>query len=117
MSNPTGKGGFGERPEDRNINGKNAANLAQLRKLALSIGNETVTGKDGTQISRVELILRMWSMSNNWQLQKLFMEYAYGKVPDDVSLNMPQQITFRVIYADERDPDNIEAAETRPEAA
>ena len=63
-------------------------NFDALRKLAMMIGNETITGKDGTAMSRAEVILRGWSFSNNYQLQKAFMEIAYGKVPDALKMDI-----------------------------
>jgi hypothetical protein len=62
-----------------------------LRALAKMIANEPIPGKslEGEPIlmSRVELILRSWAASRgNWQLQRQFMEIAYGKVKDEVEL-------------------------------
>lgn len=56
-----------------------------LRKLAQLIGNEDTD--DGKTV--VEKILRTWSKSPNPQFQKTFIEIAYGKVPDSVSLTDP----------------------------
>jgi hypothetical protein len=52
-------------------------------------------------MTRVELILRSWSMSNNYQLQKAYMEIVYGKVPDEINLKSNNKIVFEVKYADE----------------
>jgi hypothetical protein len=65
-----------------------------LRELAKMIANEKIEGKtkDGQSVvmSRVELILRDWATSKgNWQLQKQFMEIAYGKVKDEIELSGP----------------------------
>ena len=62
-------------------------NFDALRALAKVIANEKVQTKDGqTVMSRVELILRQWAASGNWQLQKQFIEVAYGKVKDELEL-------------------------------
>lgn len=75
-------------------------NFDALRKLAMMIGNEPITAKDGTTMTRAELILRSWSMSNNYQLQKAYMEIAYGKVPDEVNLKSDNKVVFEVRYID-----------------
>ncbi len=65
-------------------------NFDALRSLAKMIANEKVQTKDGlTAMSRVELILRQWATSGIWQLQKQFMEVAYGKVKDEIELSGP----------------------------
>lgn len=60
-----------------------------LRELAQQIAHETPKdshGKplviDGHIATVTEAILRQWATSKNPQLQKAFIEYAYGKVPD-----------------------------------
>lgn len=55
-----------------------------LRELAKQIAQEKVEGKDGSVMSRIELILRRWSLSDNPQLAGRFIEIAYGKVPDEI---------------------------------
>ena len=66
-------------------------NFDALRALAKMIANEKIEGKDTNGqpviMSRVELILRSWASSKgNWQLQKQFIEVAYGKVKDELEL-------------------------------
>jgi hypothetical protein len=48
-----------------------------LRKMAQKIAVE-----DAGDMTRIELIMRAWSLSKNPTLQQKFIEYAYGKVPD-----------------------------------
>lgn len=48
-----------------------------LRALAQQIATEGTD--DG--FSRIELIMRSWSLSTDPRLQQAFVEYAYGKVP------------------------------------
>jgi hypothetical protein len=87
---------------DKRINRKGRPkNFDGLRELGKLIGLETITAKDGSAMTRVELILRSWSMSNNYQLQKAYMEIVYGKVPDEINLKSNNKIVFEVKYADE----------------
>lgn len=61
-----------------------------LRTLAQDIAHEEAqaSGKpvviNGKKVTVTEAILRQWAMSKNPKLQQLFMEVAYGKVPDTV---------------------------------
>ena len=59
----------------------------QLRKLGQAIAGETVTTSRGARITLAEAILRRWAESKEPQLQKAFMEYAFGKVPDKLETN------------------------------
>src|SRR6266567_4346751 len=56
----------------------------QLRKLAQQIADEEVTDRRGEKIRLAEAILRSWAESKEPMLQKSFMEYAFGKVPDKI---------------------------------
>jgi hypothetical protein len=96
MSNPTGKGGFGERRASINRNGR-PRSFDALRKLAQQIAAEIVPGKqgqpatvktlnlDGSEGEHVltvaEGILRQWATSGKPELQRAFVEVAFGKVP------------------------------------
>ena len=62
-----------------------------LRALAQEIAHEKAKNSDGKVIvhdghavSVAEAIMRKWASSNNPQLQKAFVEIAFGKVPDTV---------------------------------
>jgi len=58
-----------------------------LRELGKLLANEAVTSKDGSiKMSRVEIILRDWLTSPNFQKQRAALEVAYGKVPDKIEL-------------------------------
>lgn len=65
-----------------------------LRELAQQIAHETAQagGTDvvvnGHKVTVSEAILRQWAMSKNPQLQRAFIEVAYGKVPDDVKVDV-----------------------------
>lgn len=75
-----------------------------LRKLAQQLAHEkaTVKGKtliiNGKTVTMTEAILRQWAMSKNPKMQQLFMEVAYGKVPNvtEVELSGGIDITKKV---------------------
>ena len=87
MSNPTGKGGF--KKNDPRINRKGRPkSFDALRELAQQIAHEAAIKNDkcvvinGKKATVTEMILRKWATSNNTQLQRAFIEIAFGKVPD-----------------------------------
>lgn len=58
-----------------------------LRELAKKVAGEEVEVKvDGVdtpmKMTRAEVMLRQWAVSSQFQLQKAFIELAYGKTPD-----------------------------------
>ena len=64
-----------------------------LRKLALQISHELVREESGEPmvidahyVTNAELILRRWANSREPQLQKGFVEIAFGKVPDELKV-------------------------------
>jgi hypothetical protein len=64
-----------------------------LRKLAQQIAHEAVL-KDGEPlviaghvVTTAELVMRSWAASREPQLQKGFVEIAYGKVPDEMKVS------------------------------
>ena len=66
-----------------------------LRELAQQIANETAAGADGKPLvisghvaTIAEMILRSWARSSNPQLVRGFIEVAYGKVPDELRLDL-----------------------------
>lgn len=76
-----------------------------LRKLALAIAHE-VPEKDGLPVvinghkaTVAEIILRKWAASGNHQLQKAFVEIAFGKVPDNI--NVKSDGTLLVSYVND----------------
>ena len=80
-NNPTGKGGFQERKQQINRKGR-PKDFDGLRELAKIIAHERVGDFQGHGITAAELILRQWAKSGNPQLQRAFIEIAFGKVPD-----------------------------------
>ena len=57
----------------------------QLRALAVKIAGEPISEQD--KITRIEAMLKLMSSSRNPADKKLFLEYAYGKVKDELELN------------------------------
>jgi hypothetical protein len=99
MSNPTGKGGFQERKHQINRKGR-PGNFDALRELAQQIGHEPLTIGD-KRLTVTEAILRQWAQSKNPQLQRAFIEIAYGKVPDKLDVTGMDKIVVKLTQADE----------------
>lgn len=88
---PQNKGQF--KKSDPRINRKGRPrSFDALRELAQQIAHEAATSGggplviDGHVVTVTEAILRKWAASQNPQLQRAFIEVAFGKVPDDVKL-------------------------------
>lgn len=70
-----------------NRNGRPRA-FDAIRTIARKIADEQAMSNgqpivlNGEAITVAEAILRKWSTSQNWQLQRAFIETAFGKVPD-----------------------------------
>jgi hypothetical protein len=54
----------------------------EMRKLAQRIACEKVVDSEGNTVMCVEAVLRSWAKSSEPQLQRAFIEYAFGKVPE-----------------------------------
>ena len=63
----------------------------ELRKLAQAIANETTTDTQGNKITTADALLRSWARSKQPILQKAFIEYAFGKVPDKLEMESARQ--------------------------
>ena len=78
-------------------------NFDALRSLALMIAHEEAQSKgepvvvNGKKATVSEMILRQWAASKNPQLQKAFIEIAFGKVPDALDVVSTGTITFKVV--------------------
>jgi hypothetical protein len=77
-----------------------------LRVLAQSIAHE-VPVKDGVPLvidghkaTVAEMILRQWAQSKNPQLQRAFIEIAFGKVPDGLDITSGGKPIVRVNWDD-----------------
>jgi hypothetical protein len=76
----------------------------QFRELAQKIAREKLVVPDGSTITVAEAILRSWAKSKEPILQRAFIEFAFGKVPDKVqALGLEPQTTLILHYAHERD--------------
>lgn len=86
-----------------------------LRQLAQQIAHETAKGIsrvpgeagvpiiiEGHTVTVTEMIMRSWAMSKDPRLVQAFIQYAYGKVPDDVNLNAKVKSTVTIKGVDYR---------------
>ena len=55
-----------------------------LRKLAQRIAAEPIAEKNGYTVTRIEAMLLAMSSSKHPSDRKTFLEYAYGKVKDEI---------------------------------
>ena len=68
---------------DKRINRKGRPrSFDEVRKLAQAISHEEAKDADGNVSTVADAILRQWAQSKEPILQKAFIEYAFGKVPD-----------------------------------
>jgi hypothetical protein len=72
-----------------------------LRSLAQAIAIEKIASKDGMVVmSRIELLLRDWASSKNDKLNRAFVEYAFGKVTDELNVEVNGKIKVIEIVKD-----------------
>lgn len=78
---------------DARINRKGRPrNFDALRELAQQIAHEEALASgqpvviNGHVVTVAEAIMRQWAQSKNYQLQKGFIEIAFGKVPDNIDI-------------------------------
>jgi hypothetical protein len=75
----------------------------EFRRLAQAIAHEKTSDSQGNTMTIVESILRSWAESKEPTLQKAFIEYAFGKVPDKLETNpLENKTTLTLYYAHER---------------
>ena len=75
-------------------------NFDAFRELAQAIAHEKTAGDNGKSITIVESILRSWAKSKEPALQKAFIEYAFGKVPDKLETDPLENKTTLVLHFD-----------------
>ena len=92
-------------PNDERINRSGRPKtFHELRRTADMIASELVPGPKGEMISRGELLLRNWIKSKNPILQRSFIEYWVGKVPDRLETNaLEPGTTLRLYFRHELD--------------
>lgn len=88
--------------------------IAQLSKTLL---DELVPyGSDQRLMTRLEAILREWASSGDFHKQLAFVQYAYGKVPDNdvaedrnstIVVNWGKTITSHTVYDSDEDRPSI----------
>ncbi len=96
----TGKG-FVKGDPRINRNGR-PRTFDQARALAQAIAHEVErVDVDGSEVTVAEAVLRAWSHSKEPQLQKAFIEYAFGKVPDKIDATMEHKSRLYLNYSHE----------------
>ena len=74
----------------------------QARALAQAIAHEVERiDPGGDEVTVAEAVLRAWSQSKEPQLQKAFIEYAFGKVPDKIDATMEHRSKLYLNYSHE----------------
>jgi len=83
--------GFDKRKEHINRKGR-PKTFDALRELAQQIAHEEALSGgqpvviNGHVVTVAEAIMRKWAASQNYQLQRAFIEVAFGKVPDQIDI-------------------------------
>jgi hypothetical protein len=81
----------------------------QFRALAQKIAGQAIEDKDGNAITIGEFILRSWVESKEPALQRAFVEYAFGKVPDKPdAAGLENKTTLILHYGHERELKRLE---------
>jgi hypothetical protein len=69
-----------------------------FRREAQAIACEMVTDSDGNKIMCIEALLRSWAKSSDPVLQKAFVEYAFGKVPDKLETDAFENMGTLILH-------------------
>lgn len=86
------------------------------QRLAQQIAHETAKRGDGSKViieghvaTVMEMIFRQWASSKNPQLQRAFVEYAFGKPPERSEITGADggAVVLRVIYDNKDSKPNV----------
>ncbi len=69
-----------------------------FRRAAQAIACEMVTDSEGRRMRCVEALLRSWAKSEEPQLQRAFIEYAFGKVPEKIDCETLENKTTLILH-------------------
>ena len=105
---------------DTRINRKGRPkHLDAFRRLAADMAGQPAVDADGNPVldafgnplTFAQAILLGWATSTSPDVQRLFIEYAFGKVPvvNEVTGKDGGPVTFRVVYERKRDPNDATA--------
>lgn len=84
---------------DKRINRKGRPkSFDQLRKLALQLAHEETETKQG-EMTAVEIILRQ--MMQDKKQREIFLQYAYGKVPDELNVKQSGKVTLKLQWPED----------------
>ena|SRR5215471_11022725 len=86
----------------RNVSGR-PKTFEQFRAIAQSIAAKEIVDKNGNTLTVGEAILRTWAKSKEPQLQRAFIEYAFGKVPDKFEAPLEPKTILTLYYGHERE--------------
>lgn len=102
--NKTGKGGFGDRPEDRNNHGQRSASTVafgrSLRELIVQVGEEELTLKDGRKISQIEGVVRAayrQAIAGDAPARSFIAERVEGKVTQPIGGDEITPLVIKVL--------------------
>lgn len=102
MSNPSPSKPFTKGDPRINRRGR-PRSFDALRELAQQIAHEpTQIIVDGHKVTVAEAILRQWAQSKNPQLQRAFIEVAFGKVPDNLNVKNDGEVVLKVVYEEKK---------------
>jgi hypothetical protein len=98
-------------PDPRRHKGSRPKTLDQLRALVQQIAHKQIPDKDGNPITVVEAIMRTWAKSKEPALQRAFIEYGFGKVPDKLDADMLGPKTTLILHYghEKRDQDQLQS--------
>ena len=84
----------------RNLKGR-PKSFDEVRAIAQKIANET----ESNRRTAIENVLRRWKHSIEPSLQRAFVEYAFGKVPDKIEATGLENKTTLVLKFDHERPE------------